>query len=120
MRIHTLLIAGALAGLMATAGSARALEAGAPVHTMKLASTGHKHLKKHRTSEKHLAITKDGARTRSAGGTVSKSLMGRSSHAVKPSGQSFRRSSKHQVKSSNASMKHHNKSHSIKSTKKYQ
>jgi hypothetical protein len=120
MRIHTLLIAGALAGLMATAGSARALEAGAPVHTMKLASVGHKHIRKHRTSEKHLAITKDGARTRSAPGTVSRSLMGKSSRSVKSNGLAVRRSSKHHLKSSNASMKHHKKVHNAKSAKKYQ
>ena len=111
MRIHTLLIAGALAGLMATAGSARAMEVGAPAHTVKVANVSHKHPRKHRSSEKHLAITKDG-RTRSAGGTVSKSLIGKSSPSV-------RRSSKHHFKSSNASMKHNKKS-SMKSSKKYQ
>jgi hypothetical protein len=112
MRIHTLLIAGALAGLMATAGSARALEVGAPVHTVKVANVSKHHPRKHRSSEKHLAITKDG-RTRSAGGTVSKSLIGKSSPSV-------RRSTKHHFKSSNASMKHNKKAHSMKSSKKYQ
>jgi hypothetical protein len=119
MRIHTLLIAGALAGLMATAGSARALEVGAPVHTVKVASISHKHPKKHRSSDKHLAVTKDG-RTRSAGGTVSRSLIGKSNKSVKHNDHFGRRSSKHHVKSHNASMKRGAKSHSTKSSKNYQ
>jgi hypothetical protein len=121
MRIHSLLIAGALAGLMANATPARALEVNAPAHhTMKPTSHHHKHLSKHGGSEKHLAITKDG-KTRTAGGTVSKQLMGKSKSAER-SGQSFRRSSKHHVNSSNASMKHNKKSgQSKKSTStKYQ
>jgi hypothetical protein len=121
MRIHSLLIAGALAGLMANATPARALEVNAPAHhTMKPASHHHKHLSKKGGSEKHLAITKDG-KTRTAGGTVSKQLMGKSKSAER-SGQSFRRSSKHHVNSSNASMKHNKKSgQSKKSTStKYQ
>jgi hypothetical protein len=118
MRVHTLLIAGALAGLMATAGSMHALEVKAPVaHSVNVAATGHKHLRKHGSSEKHLAITKDG-RTRSAPGTVSKSLIGKSNHGMRSSGVSARR--KHHVKSSNATMKHHKKNHSLKSSKKYQ
>ncbi len=122
MRIHSLLIAGALAGLMANGTPARALEVNAPAHhTMKPTSHHHKHVAKHGGSEKHLAITKDG-KTRTSGGTVSKQLMGKSNRSTERSGESFRRSSKHHVSSSNASMKHHKKSgQSKKSTStKYQ
>ena len=118
MRIHSLLIAGALAGLMANATPARALEVSAPVHhSVKPTSHPHKHVKKQTGSEKHVAITKDG-RTRTAGGTVSKQLIGKSSRSAKHSGVSARRFSKHHVKSSNASIKHRKAGHSMKSTSK--
>jgi hypothetical protein len=122
MRIHSLLIAGALAGLMANATPSRALEVNATAYrTMKPTSHHHKHVTKHGGSEKHLAITKDG-KARTAGGTVSKQLMGKSNRSAERTGQSFRRSSKHHANSSNASMKHHKKSgQSKKSTStKYQ
>lgn len=110
MRIHSLLIAGALAGLMANATPSRALEVNATAYrTMKPTSHHHKHVTKHGGSEKHLAITKDG-KARTAGGTVSKQLMGKSNRSAERTGQSFRRSSKHHANSSNASMKHHKKS----------
>jgi hypothetical protein len=110
MRIHSLLIAGALAGLMANATPSRALEVNATAYrTMKPTSHHHKHVTKHGGSEKHLAITKDG-KARPAGGTVSKQLMGKSNRSAERTGQSFRRSSKHHANSSNASMKHHKKS----------
>jgi hypothetical protein len=115
MRIHSLLIAGALAGLMANATPARALDVNAPVHhTMKPTSHPHKHVGKHSGSDKHLAVTKDG-KTRSAGGTVSKQLMGKSNRSAKHNSE-FRRSSKHHPSSSKASMKH--KGHSTKSSSK--
>lgn len=114
MRIHNLLIAGALAGLMATAGTTQAQGMTAPLH---FASGGHKHVRKHHTSEKHLTITKDGGKTRTAGGTVSKELIGKSNRSVKHNGPSTRRFSKHHVKSSNARM---SKKHSMKSSKRYQ
>ena len=117
MRIHSLLIAGALAGLMANGTPARALEVNAPAHhTMKPTSHHHKHVAKHGGSEKHLAITKDGTRT--AGGTVSKQLMGKSNRSAKENGVSARRFSKHHFKSSNASIKHRKSGHSMKSTSK--
>jgi len=116
MRIHNLLIAGALAGLMANATPARALEVNAAhqSHAMK----PHKHAKKN-GSEKHIAVTKDG-RTRSAGGTVSKELMGKSPRSSTHKGISGHRFSKNHVKSSNA-RSNHKSGHSAKSTsKKYQ
>jgi hypothetical protein len=105
MRIHSLLIAGALAGLMANAAPARALEANAPAHhVMKPTSHHHKqHMKKNGGSEKHIAIKKDG-KTQSAGGTVSKQLIGKSSTPSKH--QSVKRSSKHRPMSRNASLRH--------------
>jgi hypothetical protein len=114
MRIHNLLIAGALAGLMATAGTTQAQGMTDPLH---FASSGHKHVKKHHGSAKHLAITKDGGKTRTAGGTVSKELIGKSNRPAKHNGLSTRRFSKHHVKSSNARMNH---KHSMKSSKRYQ
>ncbi len=118
MRIHSLLIAGALAGLMANATPARALEVNAPVHhTMKPTSHHHKHVAKKGGAEKHLAITKDG-KTRTAGGTVSKQLMGKSNRSAQQNGVSGRRFSKHHFKSSNASIKHRKSGHSMKSTSK--
>ena len=113
MRIHNLLIAGALAGLMANATPARAIEVNSPVHHAH-AMKPHKHAKKN-GSEKHIAVTKDG-RTRSAGGTVSKELMGKSSRPSVHKGISGRRFSKHHVKSSNASS--HKSGRSSKSTSK--
>ena len=114
MRIHNLLIASALAGLMANATPARALEVNAPVHHTHHVLKPHKHAKKN-GSEKHLAITKDG-RTRSAGGTVSKELMGKSSRPSARKGVSGRRFSKNHVKSSNASSNHKKSGRSAKST----
>ena len=117
MRIHSLLIAGALTGLMANATPARALDVNAKVHyTTMPTSTPHKHVRKHGGSEKHLAITKDG-RTRTAGGTVSKKLIGKSGRSMKHNNLSVKRSSKHHPSSRNASMKGHKKGHF---TKKYQ
>lgn len=88
MRIHSLLIAGALAGLMANATPARALDVNAPVHhTMKPTSHPHKHVRKHSGSEKHLAVTKDG-KTRSAGGTVSKHMKHKG-HSTKSSSTKY-------------------------------
>jgi hypothetical protein len=121
MRIHSLLIAGALAGLMANGTPARALEVNAPVHhTMKPTSHPHKHVTKHGGSKKHLAITKDG-KTRTAGGTVSKQLMGKSTRSPQHNGQSVWRSSKHHLSASNATMHHKKSGQSNKSTStKYQ
>jgi len=117
MRIHNLLIAGALAGLMATAGTTQAQGMTAPLH---FTSSGHKHVRKHHTSEKHLTITKDG-RTRTAGGTVSSKLMNKPPKSAKRNELTVRRFPKHHFKSSNANMHHRKGGHSMKSTsKKYQ
>jgi hypothetical protein len=89
---------------MANANPARALEVNAPVHhTMKPTSHHHKHVAKKGGAEKHLAITKDG-KTRTAGGTVSKQLMGKSNRSAQQNGVSARRS-RSSLQVDNASIK---------------
>jgi len=120
MRIHNLLIAGALAGLMGTAGSMHAQEVKKPPNTeqhMQQPGNGHhkKATKQGAHKQQHNQMKAAKRKTKTEPGSVSKSLMRKPSKSSKNGA----RSSKHPVSSSNAS--HHKSGHSTKSgTKSYQ
>ena len=113
MRIHNLLIAGALAGLMSTAGLTHAQEVKKPPshHTMQQPSP-HKKMMKH-GHQQHTAMKSTSGKTKTEPGTVSKQLMGKSN--PKHQGHNAR-SSKHYPVSKNVN--HKKSGHSTKSTSK--
>ncbi len=118
MRIHSLLIAGALAGLMATAGSMHAQEVKKPPeHPTTQQQQPKAHQKKASKHNESQAAMKGKEKSRTEPGTVSKELMGKSGRHNERYNSHEARSSKHHPKSSNASM-HHKKHHQNKSASK--
>jgi hypothetical protein len=120
MRIHNLLIAGALAALVVTAGSARAQDttqspvkkAGAAVHhTLKKTGNGVKQGAKKVGSTTHQALRTAGNKTKTAAGDVTGvhkvgGTVGSAAQSVSRGGKSVARSAKSGVKSSKATVHH--------------
>jgi len=119
MRIHTLLIAGAIAGLAFTASSARAQDttssvkkAGAAVHhTLKKTGNAIKKDVKKAGSATHQALRTAGNKTKTATGEVTGihkvgGTVGNAAQSVSRAGKSVGRSAKHDLKSTKASAHH--------------
>ena len=121
MPIHTLLIAGAIAAIAVTAGSARAQEpdhpsgvqkAGAAVHhTLKKTGNATKRDVKKVGSATHQVLKKSGNNVKSVGGEVTGihkvgGTVGNAAQSVSRTGKSVGRAAKHDLKSSKARVHH--------------
>ncbi len=119
MRIHTLLIAGAIAGIAFTATSARAQDGTNPVkkagaavhHTLKKTGNAAKRDVKKVGSATHQTLRTVGNKTKTAAGEVTGihkvgGTVGHAAQSVSRAGKSVGRSAKHAVKSTKAGVHH--------------
>lgn len=117
MRVHTLLIAGAIAGLAFTASTARAQDTASTAkkvgsavhHTLKKSGNAVKQGAKDVGGATHHALKTAGNKTKTAAGEVSGihkvgGPVGHAAQSVSRAGKSVARSAKHTVKSSKATV----------------
>ena len=117
MRLHTVLIAGAIAGLAVTAGTARAQDTASTVkkvgsavhHTLKKTGNAAKTDVKKAGSATHHVLKTAGNKTKTEAGDVTGihktgGTVGNAAQSVSRTGKSVARSAKHTVKSSKATV----------------
>ncbi len=121
MRIHTLVIAGAIAAIAVTAGSARAQEPDHPSTPKKVGAAVHHTLKKTGNATKrdvkkvgsatHQVLKKSGNKVKTVGGEVTGihkvgGTVGNAAQSVSRTGKSVGRTAKHDLKSTKAGVHH--------------